>query len=158
MGDYISNDDGKWGGAEPSCLFGFDLNVPLTSNDENIYEIGAKQSDPTENGDDGDVLGLEELVNEDHPEWDKITNNIQYGVDVENNDHFVLQSGYHAHSDDSVAENGIDDNNGGLVSTIVTSDSSTWNHLRFQNQDEFTCFLQELYSWKMILVENYYQT
>ncbi|CAL1408127.1 unnamed protein product [Linum trigynum] len=42
MDDYISNDDDReWGGAEPSCLFGFDLNVPLTSNGENTYEIRA---------------------------------------------------------------------------------------------------------------------
>ncbi|CAL1404350.1 unnamed protein product [Linum trigynum] len=108
MDDYISNDDDReWGGAEPSCLFGFDLNVPLTSNNENIYEIRAEQSDPTENGDDGDVLDVEELVNEDHPEQDKITDNVQYGVNMENNDHFVPQSGDHADSDDSVADNGV---------------------------------------------------
>ncbi|CAL1405615.1 unnamed protein product [Linum trigynum] len=100
MDDYICNDDGEWGGAEPSCLFGFDLNVPLTSNKENIYEIRAEQPDPTDNGDDGDVLDVEELVNEDHLERDKITDNVQYGVDVENN---------------NVAENGVDDNNGGRV-------------------------------------------
>ncbi|CAL1372173.1 unnamed protein product [Linum trigynum] len=50
MDDYLSNDDGRDGvGVEHTCLFGFDLNIPYTSNDKARYEVGAEE---TENGDD----------------------------------------------------------------------------------------------------------
>ncbi|CAL1397216.1 unnamed protein product [Linum trigynum] len=87
MDGYISKDDGgEWGGAKPTCIFGFDLNVPLTSNDEDIYDCVAEPTDPMENGDDvcmvdvDDILDVEETVKEDHPKRYENTDNIQYNM------------------------------------------------------------------------------
>ncbi|CAL1372191.1 unnamed protein product [Linum trigynum] len=103
--------------SEPTCLFGFDLNLPLTSNDKDIYEAGAEQADPTVKGDDvckvdvDDVLEVEELVNEYHPEQDENTDHVQYGLDVEKNDHFM------PHPDDRVD---VDDDGGRRMASMPT--------------------------------------
>ncbi|CAI0443773.1 unnamed protein product [Linum tenue] len=133
MNDYISDDYGsEWVGVESTCIFGLDLNVPLTINDDDIYDCDAEQTDPAVNGADpcmvdvDPVLDMEEALNEDHPERHDNT---------ENNDKFVRHSGDRVDVDD-----GVVCNYGGVLTSIVPSDKSTWDHLRFQNQDEFNRF------------------
>ncbi|CAL1366361.1 unnamed protein product [Linum trigynum] len=101
------------GGVESTCIFGLDLNVPLTINGD------AEQTDPAVKEalnadlcmvDVLPVLDVEEALNEDHPERHDNTENVQCGLDVENNDKFVRHSGHRVDVDD-----GVDCSYGGRV-------------------------------------------
>ncbi|CAI0431978.1 unnamed protein product [Linum tenue] len=127
---------------------GFDLNVPYTRNGD----VGVEEAE-----NDDDVFMVDENLGFDVEELfhDELLDNVNVGNDEDCEPHIVLDDDNMANDDDCLLqpiehveeenvgfpmENVAEANNLGALSTIVPAVMSTWEHLRFKNQDEFNNF------------------